>query len=85
MICQLVFGWLFCRPIKPLVVPLPIFLWLNAVVFLELIGKSYLMLVPDRCSVGTMASSTSFLFSICCKKFPYTPLSNYSPLLVTIN
>ena len=60
MICQLVSGWLFNRPIKPIVVPLPIFLWSNVRVFSKLIGESYLMLLPGHCSVGTVGSSTSF-------------------------
>ena len=67
MICKWVSNWLFYRSIKPLVVPLPISLWPIACVFSELVGESYLMLLSGRCFMGTVGSSTGFLFSIRCK------------------
>ena len=56
MIPQSAFGWLSCRPIKPLVVHLPTFLWLNVGVFSKLIGKSYYMFLSGCCYVGTVGS-----------------------------
>ena len=60
MICQFISGWLFYKPIKPLEVPLPIFLWSSVDIFSKLIGESYLTLLPSRSSMGTMGSSTGF-------------------------
>ena len=66
-IFQLVSDWLFDRPIKPLEVPLPIFLWSNAGVFSELIRECYSTLLPGLFFVGTRGLSTGFLFSIPCR------------------
>ena len=83
-ICQWVSSWLFCRPIKPLVVPLPISLWPIACVFSELIGESYLMLLFGRCYVGRGVEYMFLIFSSL-QKFLYTLLSKYDPLSVIID
>ena len=59
MTSQLVSGWLFCRPIEILVVPLPIFLWLNADAFSNVLGEFCWMILLGRCFVGTAGLNTS--------------------------
>ena len=59
MTSQLASGWSFYRPIKLLVVHLPIFLWPNVGSFSKLLGESCWMILPGRCFVGTTGLNTS--------------------------
>ena len=43
------------------------------------------MLLPSRCSAGTVGSNTGFFIFSSLQKFLYTRLSNCGPLSVTID